>query len=225
MEGENKKQKSFANGLNFYKIFWIFYVGCFAGVVIETIWCKLKNGFFESRTALILEPLNPVYGIGAVLMTIIFVRLTKKNNFLSNTFLFIGCMVVGGVFEWLCSFFQELVFGTITWHYDSNMLGIYGRTSLIYCIFWGALGIAWVRIIYPLLSNNIEKIPNRIGKSLTFILLTFVCFDILFTSGAVIRREHRRNGTEAITKLDSFYDKYLDDEVLTLIYPHMRPVK
>ena len=30
-----KQEKSFASGLNFYKLFWIFYIGCFAGVVIE----------------------------------------------------------------------------------------------------------------------------------------------------------------------------------------------
>ena len=47
---------SFAKGLNFYKLFWIFYIGCFAGVVVECVWCIFKNGFFEYRTALILEP-------------------------------------------------------------------------------------------------------------------------------------------------------------------------
>ena len=56
------KEKSFANGFNFYKLFWIFYIGCLAGVIVETIWCIVTNGYFEYRTALILEPLNPVYG-------------------------------------------------------------------------------------------------------------------------------------------------------------------
>ena len=69
-----------------------------------------------------------------------------------NIFIYIGSFLVGGVFEWFCSFFQELIFGTVSWSYGKDSLGIFERTSLIYCFFWGFLGVLWVRVIYPYLS-------------------------------------------------------------------------
>lgn len=217
----NMKEKSFADGLNFFKLFWIFYIGCFAGVVIETIWCLITNGVFQSRTALILAPLNPVYGFGAVLMSICFVRLRDNKN----VSILLGCMIVGGAFEYLCSLFQEMLFGTVSWTYSSDSLGIFQRTSLIYCTFWGMLGLLWIREIYPLLSNIIERIPNNIGRTLTYILLIFVIFDCIFSSLAVYRQMQRRHNVPAINFIQQFYDDNFDDTTLKKIYPNMMIVK
>lgn len=213
--------KSFASGLNFFKLFWVFYIGCFAGVVIETIWCLVTNGVIQSRTALILSPLNPVYGFGALLMTICFKRFTDKKN---GT-IFIGCMVIGGVFEYLCSLFQEIAFGTVSWSYSADALGIFERTSLIYSVFWGFLGVFWVRVIYPWLSNMIERIPNKIGVYFTFFLLITIIVDMAFSSLAVYRQSQRRQGIPATNIIYEFYDEKLNDDVLKNIYPNMVPVR
>lgn len=215
-----KKERSFANGLNFYKLFWIFYIGCFAGVVIESIWCVVTNGYFESRTALILEPLNPVYGLGAVLISICFVRMTGWKNI----FIYLGSFVVGGVFEWFCSFFQEMIFGTVSWSYGADSIGILERTSLVYCVFWGFLGILWVRVVYPFLSKMIEKISNKIGKTLTWVLIIIITFDMLFSTGAVLRQKHRRQGEEPNNQLERYYDEKFSDEILKKFYPNMKVV-
>lgn len=218
---DKKYKKSFASGLNFFKLFWIFYIGCFAGVIIETLWCIVKNGVVESRTALIFAPLNPVYGFGAVLMTICFLRFSSNKN---GT-IFLGCMIAGGIFEYLCSLSQEIVFGTISWSYPSDSLGIFQRTSLIYCVFWGILGIVWVRGIYPYLSYLIEKIPNRIGKFLTYFLLVAIIFDMIFSSFALLRQLQRREGIPATNSIQHFYDNNYNDSVLKKIYPNMVSVR
>lgn len=209
------KEKSFANGHNLYKLFWIFYLGCLFGVIFEIIWCILKNGHFEYRTAMILEPLNPVYGVGAVLLTLCFSKLSGLTNIL----LFLASFVIGGLFEAACSLFQEFVFGTVSWNYTPQTLGILGnRTSLLYCFLWGFLGILWVRFLYPLLSKLVEKIPNKIGKVLTWVLVTFFCFDALFSSGAVLRQRERRKEIPADSAIDVFYDTHFDDETLSFFY-------
>ena len=38
-EGALREEKPFASGMNFYKLFWIFFLGCIAGVIVETLWC------------------------------------------------------------------------------------------------------------------------------------------------------------------------------------------
>jgi len=217
----NDKIKSFAEGLNFFKLFWIFYIGCFTGVIIETIWCIATNGVLESRTALIIMPLNPVYGFGALLISICFIRFSSNKN---GT-IFLGCMVAGGIFEYMCSLFQELVFGTVSWSYTADSLGIFQRTSLVYCIFWGILGIFWVRGVYPYLSYLIQKIPNSIGKFLTYVVLLTVIIDIIFTSFALLRQLQRREGIPATNIVQKFYDKNLNDDALKRIYPNMTPVR
>ncbi|MBQ8379882.1 MAG: putative ABC transporter permease, partial [Clostridia bacterium] len=210
-----KKEKSFAEGLNLYKLFWIFYIGCLAGVIIEIIWCLVKNGYFEYRTAMILEPLNPVYGFGALLLTLCFSKVKK----LSDILIFVYSFIIGGLFEVACSLFQEFTFGTVSWHYTENYLPILGnRTSLIYCLFWGILGLLWVKFIYPFLTKTIEKLPNKFGKILTYILVVFVSFDIIFSSGAVLRQRERRNGIPADSAIDRFYDSHFDDETLKFFY-------
>ncbi len=207
------------NEISLFHLFWIFYICCFAGVVVETIWCIITNGFFESRTALILEPLNPVYGLGGVLLTLLYSKLHTK----SNIFIFLSCMVIGGTFEYFCSLFQELIYGTISWQYYSDTFGILGRTSLVYSVFWGVLGISYIRLIYPFLFKQISRINTKTGKIFTFFLALFVCFDILFTSGAVLRREERREGIPANNVIRVFYDEYFHDDILKKIYPHMVP--
>ena len=57
----------FAHGLNFYKLFWVFFLCCFLGVVIETIFCWIASGRLSQRTGLVWGPFNLIYGIGAVL--------------------------------------------------------------------------------------------------------------------------------------------------------------
>ena len=211
----NEKDKSFAEGLNLYKLFWIFYIGCLAGVIIEIIWCLVKNGYFEYRTAMILEPLNPVYGFGALLLTLCFSKVKK----LSDILIFVYSFIIGGLFEVACSLFQEFTFGTVSWHYTENYLPILGnRTSLIYCLFWGILGLLWVKFIYPFLTKTIEKLPNKVGKILTYILVVYVSFDIIFSSGAVLRQRERRNGIPADSAIDRFYDSHFDDETLKFFY-------
>ena len=72
MEKEEKRH------LNFYQYFMVFFVGSFLGVVLEIIYWYLRTGVIESRSGLIYGPFNLVYGIGALLMTLILLN-QKKN--------------------------------------------------------------------------------------------------------------------------------------------------
>ena len=45
----------FAHGVNFYKLCWVFFICCFLGVVIETIFCFIASGRLSQRTGLVLS--------------------------------------------------------------------------------------------------------------------------------------------------------------------------
>ncbi len=218
-----KIKETYESNFSFWKLFWIFYIGCFSGVIVEIIWCLAKNGYFEYRTALILEPLNPVYGFGAVVISLLLFNMKKCTNFT----LYFASFIIGGLFECACSLFQELVFGTVSWVYKPSNFGILGnRTSLLYCFFWGFLGIAWLRLIYPVLSKSIDKIlTSKYGKKITITIAIFVSFDILFSSGAVLRQKERRNQIPPKNFIDTFYDNHFSDDILKFFYHNITVIE
>lgn len=72
-----KQAASFASGLNFYKLVWVFAISCIIGFVLETLFCLVTKGYIESRQGMLYGPFNQVYGFGAVLMVLLLHRLTK----------------------------------------------------------------------------------------------------------------------------------------------------
>lgn len=123
---EEKITKHFAAGDTFYKLFWVFFIGCFGGVVIETIWCLITRGHYESRVGLIYGPFNLVYGFGALVLTY---SLYKYRN-RSSIYSFIGGFISGSIVEYACSFFQEMAFGSTSWDYSSMPYNLNGRICL-----------------------------------------------------------------------------------------------
>ena len=131
----------FAHGVNFYKLCWVFFICCFLGVVIETIFCFIASGRLSQRTGLVWGPFNLIYGFGAVLLTISLQRLRGKND----RYIFVGGAIIGGAFEYFCSWLQETVTGTVSWDYSGMPFNLNGRINLLYCIFWGVLALVWVK--------------------------------------------------------------------------------
>ena len=71
----------------------------------------------------------------------------------------LGSMLLGGMVEYLCSFVQEVSFGTLSWEYSGTFMNLNGRTNLMFAFFWGALGLLWMQVFYPLLLSGFPKRP------------------------------------------------------------------
>src|SRR5574344_1946319 len=211
-------KKNIINKYNYYTLFWIFLISCIIGVVIESIWCLIVSKHLESRTALVIGYFNPIYGIGALILTFLYERLKNKNYI----FIFIICMISGGIYEIFCSICQEFIFGSVSWYYDSDSLGIFNkRTSVIFCIFWGMLGLLWIKLLCPLIEKLIKTIPKKIGNILTLIITIFLFYDILLSGLALYRQKERRKNIPPTNFIQRFIDKTYTDEKLKKIYPNM----
>lgn len=213
-----RKNDHFAQGLTFYKLFWVFFIGCFAGVVIEVIWCVMKYGHYESRVGLIYGPFNLVYGFGALALTFFLYNYRNRNKLNS----FVGGFVVGSVLEYICSWFQETVFGSTSWDYSEFPFNLNGRICLLYSIFWGILGIIWIKQLYPIMAEWILKIPNKVGKTLTWVLLAFMIFDSVATGVTVLRWSQRvTNYQPPANALERYIDKHYPDERMEKIFANL----
>ncbi len=218
---EEKKSQHFAQGITFYKLFWVFFIGCFLGVVIETLWCIINRGHYESRVGLIYGPFNLVYGVGACCLSAALYRYRNRNPVLS----FVGGFLVGSVVEYLCSWFQEMIFGSTSWDYSGMPFNINGRICLVYSLFWGILGVLWIKSVYPRMAKWILKIPNRFGKILTWALLGFMIFDSAMTAATVYRWMDRTAGNPPQNSFMVWVDEHYPDERMQKIFANLKFVE
>ena len=214
---EEEQADSFASGVNFYKVALICIAGSFAGVVVEILWCLFRNGYIESRSGLVYGPFNPVYGIGAVVMTLALYRYRNRSSSIS----FFGGAVVGSVIEYLLSWGQETLFGSTSWDYSRMPFNLDGRICLLYSLFWGILGVLWIKSLYPRVAQVILKIPNRFGKVLTWVLTIFMVFDCAMSLLAVDRWSERVRGETPVSAVDVFFDEHFPDSRMERIYANM----
>lgn len=212
-----QERQHFARGLNLYKMLLVLILGSFAGVVVELLWCFVTNGYLESRAGLVYGPFNLLYGVGAAVLSAALYRFRNRGRWLS----FLGGFVVGSAVEYGCSWVQELVFGSTSWDYSHLPFNLNGRICLLYSIFWGLLGVLWIKDIYPRMSKWILRIPNRAGILLTWALTAFLIFDGIVSGIAVMRWSQRIEGVPASSAFETFVDTRFPNERMERIYANM----
>ncbi len=205
--------------MHIYHVIAIFAIGCFIGVLYETIYCYFQFGFIESRRGLIYGPFNPVYGIGAVVLTEF---LKDKKSLVS---LFLHGFLLGGVIEYLCSWVQENFFGSLSWNYSRYTFNFDGRTSVFHMLGWGLLATIFMAYLYPVVIKLLDRVPTDKKVPITIILTIFFTFDIFVSAYANIRQEERIAGVEAKSEIQRFFDKHYPDERLKKIYPRKKVFK
>lgn len=207
----------FARGLNRYKLLLICFVGSFAGVVVELLWCLFTHGYIESRSGLVYGPFNLLYGVGAVALTVCLYQFRNRGSWIS----FLGGMLVGSAVEYVCSWGQELLFGSRSWDYSEMPFNINGRICLLYSVFWGILGVLWIKNIYPRMAKWILKIPNRIGKIMTWVLVVFFAFNACMSGLSMYRWSQRVEGVAPSNAFWAWIDERFPDERMERVYANM----
>ena len=202
------------------KIFWIFLIGSILGYGIEMIVGLVQNGHFVSRQGLLFGPFIQVYGVGLVAYYLVISNIKKK----SNMKIFFITMLLGGIVEYLFSYFQETWFGTVSWDYSNLLFNIHGRTSLLHCLYWGIGGVLFVRFILPLIRNLNGWCKNTNFRYITAFLVLFITFDIVMSGMAGSRQLERKNNIAANGYIDNFFDEYYPDEKLEQIYSNAKTV-
>ena len=218
---EKEKTTVFAEGCSFYKLVLLFFIGAFAGDLIETVFCRITMGYWMSRSSVVWGPFSIVWGFAMVVATSLLYNYRNR----SSSFIFAMGTVLGGVYEYLCSVFTEIVFGKIFWDYSGFMFNIGGRINLLFCFFWGIAGVVWLKGVYPYLSKWIEKIPMLAGKIITWCLIIFMAADSLVSAAALMRQDQREKNIPASNVVQQWLDENYDDETLYKIYPKAKKPK
>lgn len=199
-------------------IFWIFVIGSVFGFFAEMLYALIYTRTLEIRQGLIYGPFIQIYGMGAVAYYILISNIQEPKK------AFISGMIMGGALEYLCSFFQEIFFGTISWDYSHLFMNLNGRTSLLYCVYWGIIAILYLKIIYPTFLK-MEPLLEKMGiRIFTVFFMLFMTFDIVISCMAGSRQQERRQSVPAKGPVDEFLDRMYPDELLDRIYNNKKDV-
>lgn len=113
--------------LNYFNLFWVFFVCCILGLVLEDIWHMTVNdpGVYQDRAGMLFGPFSPIYGFGAVLMTMVLNRFYKKNPII----IFLVSALLGASFEVFVGWFMRTAFGVVSWSYSHITAVRYARPA------------------------------------------------------------------------------------------------
>lgn len=212
-----KKEKKILNWI--IKIFWIFVIGSVFGFFAEMLYALVYTRTLQIRQGLIYGPFIQVYGMGAIAYYALVSKIKEPKK------LFFAGMLMGGILEYLCSFFQEIFFGTISWDYSNLFLNLNGRVCLLYSFYWGIIAVAFLKIVYPLLNKIEPLIYKKSVKIFTYIFMIFMTFDIVISCMAADRQLRRRQNLPPRGVVDEFLDKTYPDELLDKIYNNKKEVR
>ena len=216
--GRAKGDRGFIE-LDFFNLFWVFVVCCVLGLIIETVYhmVVVDPGVYQDRAGMLYGPFSPIYGFGAVLMTMALNRFYRANPIV----IFLVSAVIGGLFEAAVSWFMQVGFGAVAWDYSgSTIFGLFpdpiaalfgGRTSTLFMCMWGALGFVWIKVCLPWLLKLINLIPWQARYSVTAVCAALMLVNGVMTLQSLECWYQRESGLPPSSPVEEFYAAHYDD--------------
>lgn len=209
------------NKLGIFDIMWLYVFGGFTGFVCETLFHLLKYHEFVNKQGMLFGPFKPLYGFGAIVMFIIYRNVKRKKH----SFVFLSGIVLGSVYEYFVSFFEEKFLGFNSWLYSDGPFVINGRVYIPYCLLWGFI-ILFFYLIIPCLKGLYRRFINHEWFYwVSIVAFVFMLFNLILTLFAVSRYVDRCNNIDAQTFISRKVDSLYDDSFMRKRFPNIRAAK
>lgn len=189
------------------------------GLMGETLQHLVAFGELESRAGFIWGPFSPIYGLAAVLLTMLLEPLQDKGVPLLLTV----SAVVGGSLEYFASWAMETFWGVVAWSYLNIPLNFDGRTDVFHCLIWGTIGVLWVKVGLQLCQRIFNRV-NTAGapyRAATAALSIFMALDIAMTIIVLLRADARTDGIPPQNPIEQFCDTAYPTDMLQKRFHNM----
>lgn len=201
------------------QLVWIFMGMSVVGLMGETLQHLVAFGELESRAGFIWGPFSPIYGLAAVLLTMLLEPLQDKGVPL----LLAVSAVVGGSLEYFASWAMETFWGVVAWSYLNIPLNFDGRTDVFHCLIWGTIGVLWVKVGLQLCQRIFNRVnttgaPYRVA---TAALSVFMALDIAMTIIVLLRADARTDGIPPQNPIEQFCDTAYPTDMLQKRFHNM----
>ena len=198
--------------LGWFHIVSIFVVASFLGLVIEQVYSFVVRGATESRVGLVWGPFSPLYGFGAVFLTLICWQLRRRGA--GNAAVFCTAMAVGGVLEQVTGWGMETLLHASSWDYTGYPGALSKWVCVPYLFFWGVLGLVWARLLMPTMLYRIGM-PSTVRQvAFVALLALYLGTDIFMTVSCFGRMAARDAGIPAQTPFQAWVDEHYSDSFI-----------
>lgn len=161
---------------NIIRILTYIIIYSFFGWILESIYKTiLQKKFINS--GFLNGPVCPIYGFGAMIM--LFTLSFLKNNII---LLFITSFIALSIWEYIAGLILEKLFNVKYWDYSNYRFNIHGRVCLLNSIFWGVLGVVFIKFVHPFVEGIVVNIPLNVLLILNIVLYIVLFTDIIISS-------------------------------------------
>lgn len=157
---------------NAAQLLWLFFIYSFMGWVTEVVLKYFQYKRFINRGFLI-GPYCPIYGIGAVIVTLGGRILAPVERSLGMSFLI--AFVLCGLLEYVTSYILEKHFHARWWDYSQKPMNLHGRVWIGNLILFGLGGVLILEVFNPrLLAAAAQMEPLLFSVLLMALSLLFI---------------------------------------------------
>lgn len=166
--------------LHTIEIYFLLFISyAFLGWCME-VTCKLIQYKKFINRGFLIGPYCPIYGWGALAITILLKRYMEDP-----LVLFVMSTLICSIIEYLTSYFMEKKYHARWWDYSNRKFNINGRICLETLIPFGILGVAIMYGTNPILFKLYNQIPQLVINILTVILFIGFIVDNIISSNII----------------------------------------
>ena len=171
----NEKNYNF-KGVDKVKLYlFIFIAGAFAGYIYEVIFELIESGTFVNK-GFYYGPYLPVYGVGAVFLSLIL------NNYKKHPFLvFVLGILITGIVEYITGYAMYKIFHKKWWDYTGLFLNIDSYVCFRSVFTFAIGGMLLIYIVEPLIKEFISTKSKKITNIISIVFIVIFVIDVLLS--------------------------------------------
>ena len=179
--------------INLINLLTYFILYSFLGWIMESIFrsiCERKL----INTGFLRGPFCPIYGLGSIIMLLI---LEKFANL--PILLFFMSIIILTAWEYIVGILLEKIFDTKYWDYSDHKFNFQGRICLSNSIYWGILGVLFIKYIHPFVETVLEKMDNNL---LNYTVAIFFMIFLVDTVTSIINIKNMKVTLDKIEEIN-----------------------
>ena len=157
-----------------------FYIYCFFGWIIESIYVSVCTGNWVNR-GFMRGPVIPIYGTGAVI--VIFAVIPFRT---SPILVFIVGTVAASILEFVTGFVMERIYKVRYWDYSDKPFNLCGYICLFNSLCWGVLSILLIYLVHSWVEKGVLFLNDMVLLSIDSGISSLFIVDLFNSSTTAV---------------------------------------